>query len=108
MNHVIHNQHSRGPDDDRLLDRLVDGELPDAERRKLLLKFEKEPDGWRRCALAFLEAQASLNPLVKNWQQKGYSVETDQRLVSMESKDGRKVKLPVQEVRIRYIGDRIY
>jgi hypothetical protein len=54
------------------------------------------------------EPLASLNPLVKHWQQRGYSVETEQRLVSMESKDGRKVKLPVQEVRIRYIGDRIY
>src|SRR6266851_5859614 len=224
MNPTMENQQIRGPGDDHLLDRLVDGELPDTERRKLLLKFEMEPDGWRRCALAFLEAQtwrqalasetgsqwgarpesvkgvsagfsapfascseratrskfwrpvarlsglaaglivafalgwtyhrgveqpapsanvnqqagsgadqlvqppqhaavqvatqqsrpnkpadsqASVNPLVKHWQQRGYSVETEQRLVSMESKDGRKVKLPVQEVRIRYIGDRI-
>jgi len=40
------------------LDRLVDGSLPDAERRTLLLRLDNEPDGWRRCALAFLEAQA--------------------------------------------------
>jgi hypothetical protein len=40
------------------LDRLVDGSLPDAERRTLLVRLDNEPDGWRRCALAFLEAQA--------------------------------------------------
>jgi hypothetical protein len=40
------------------LDRLVDGELPDAERRELLLRLENDPEGWRRCALAFLEDQA--------------------------------------------------
>ena len=39
------------------IDRLVAGSLPDAERRTLLLRIETEPDGWRQCALAFLEAQ---------------------------------------------------
>ncbi len=39
------------------LDRLVDGELNETARRELLLQFEREPEGWRRCALAFLEAQ---------------------------------------------------
>jgi hypothetical protein len=46
------------PEDSQWLDRLVDGELTDAERRELLLKLERTPDGWRRCALAFLEHQA--------------------------------------------------
>jgi hypothetical protein len=46
------------PEDSRLLDRLVDDELTDAERRELLLRLERTPDGWRRCALAFLENQA--------------------------------------------------
>ena len=41
----------------RQLDLLVDGELSEADRRALLLQLEHEPDGWRRCALAFLEAQ---------------------------------------------------
>jgi hypothetical protein len=41
-----------------LFDRLVDGELPDAERRTLLSSLDERPDGWRRCALAFLEAQS--------------------------------------------------
>jgi hypothetical protein len=40
------------------LDRLVDGELTDEGRRELLAVLEARPDGWRRCALAFLEAQA--------------------------------------------------
>jgi len=40
------------------IDRLVDGTLPDADRRRLLLCLEAEPCGWRRCALAFLEAHA--------------------------------------------------
>jgi hypothetical protein len=39
------------------LDRLVDGELNETDRHELLLQFEREPEGWRRCALAFLEAQ---------------------------------------------------
>jgi hypothetical protein len=54
------------------------------------------------------EALASIDPVIKRLQQRGYSVETEKRFVSMESQDGRKVRLPVQEVRIRYVGDRIY
>jgi hypothetical protein len=42
----------------KALDRLVDGDLPDIERRELLLRLENDPEGWRRCALAFLEDQA--------------------------------------------------
>lgn len=40
------------------IDRLVDGELPRDQRRDLLLRLETDPEGWRRCALAFLEDQA--------------------------------------------------
>jgi hypothetical protein len=46
----------RHNDDDRF-DRLVDGELTERERRELLESLDVRPDGWRRCALAFLEAQ---------------------------------------------------
>lgn len=42
----------------RQLDLLVDGEMNEQERRELLLSFDREPDAWRRCALAFLEAQS--------------------------------------------------
>ena len=40
------------------LDRLVDGELSDEQRREMLLQLERQPEGWRRCAMAFLEAQS--------------------------------------------------
>ena len=43
---------------ERVLDRLVDGELGQAERRDLLAALDDEPGGWRSCALAFLEAQS--------------------------------------------------
>jgi hypothetical protein len=50
------NEQWLGPDD-RQLDRLVDGELDETQRRNLLLQLDAEPDGWKRCAAAFLEAQ---------------------------------------------------
>jgi hypothetical protein len=43
---------------DELLDRLVDGELSADERRRVIAALEDRSDGWRRCALAFLEAQS--------------------------------------------------
>jgi hypothetical protein len=43
--------------DDTRFDRLVDEELSEEERRQLLGQLDDEPGGWRRCALAFLEAQ---------------------------------------------------
>lgn len=55
--------------DDSQLDMLVDGELGDEERRELLSRLDTEPDGWRRCALAFLEAQS--------WRQAMRSVSDD-------------------------------
>jgi len=59
-------QQASGPGDggrkaasfERQLGRLVDGELPPSEYRQLVKSLEKHPDGWRRCALAFLESQA--------------------------------------------------
>jgi len=50
-------EHDLSRVDPETLDLLVDGELPDAERRKLLLRLEQVPGGWRACALAFLAAQ---------------------------------------------------
>ena len=52
---VFENSHPATPE--RQFDLLVDGELSEADRRTLLLQLEHDPDGWRRCALAFLEAQ---------------------------------------------------
>lgn len=46
------------PLDAHWFDLLVDGELSEGERRRLLLRLDQEPVQWRQCALAFLEAQA--------------------------------------------------
>src|SRR5437762_643992 len=43
---------------DLWLDRLIDGEVAEPQRRALLSRLEQSPGGWRRCSLAFLEAQA--------------------------------------------------
>jgi hypothetical protein len=43
---------------DETLDRLVDGEMSADQRRELIASLDSRPDGWRRCALAFLEAQS--------------------------------------------------
>ena len=45
------------------LDRLVDGELGERDRRDLLESLEQCPGGWRQCACAFLEAQEFNNAL---------------------------------------------
>lgn len=47
--------------DDILFDRLVDGELTLTERRDLVRSLDTRPDGWRKCALAFLESQSWQN-----------------------------------------------
>jgi hypothetical protein len=52
------NMNNLEADDQRLLDLLVDGELPEEQRRELLLRLDRDPGGWRRCALAYLEAQS--------------------------------------------------
>ncbi len=45
------------PVNDALLDRIVEGDLSPSELRAALDRVEHESDGWKRCALAFLEAQ---------------------------------------------------
>jgi hypothetical protein len=47
------------------LDRLVDDELGEHERRELLLALDRESDGWRRLALSFLESQVLRRALQK-------------------------------------------
>lgn len=49
---------SNCPITDQDLDRLVDGELSPAEQRELLAALETSPNQWRRCALAYVEAQS--------------------------------------------------
>jgi hypothetical protein len=43
------------PLDDRFIDRIVDGEMTPSELRTAIDLLDGEPDGWKRCALAFLE-----------------------------------------------------
>lgn len=50
--------------DERMLDMLVDGELTEPERKDLLLQLDSIPGAWRRCAMAFLEAQCWREALV--------------------------------------------
>ena len=56
MSELTHNHDDQ--DNDQIFDRLVDGELSAEERQRLLASLDSSEDGWRRCALAFLEAQA--------------------------------------------------
>ncbi len=50
------------------LDRLVDGELSEEQRRELIARISDEPEGWKRCALAFLETQA-IRANLEDWAQ---------------------------------------
>jgi hypothetical protein len=45
------------PGIDRFIDQIVDGALTPAELRAAVDRLEREPDGWKRCSLAFLEAR---------------------------------------------------
>jgi hypothetical protein len=197
MSMPLENHRPRIPPEDVLIDQLVDGELPDAERRELLRRLEGEPDGWRRCALAFLEAQcwrdafrppavaaherprplarlnparkrgrvwqpvarltalaaslaaafalgwashgtpeasvadgsvarpgptasaepppptpaepaAPTDPFIKEWEKRGFHAERQRRVVWVELKDGRRIDVPVQEVRLEHVRGRSY
>ena len=41
-----------------LIDRMIDGEMSPQHLRVCIERLDSAPDGWRRCALAFLEAQS--------------------------------------------------
>ena len=45
------------PLNDDLIDQIVDGALNPAQLRAAIDCLDREPDGWKRCTLAFLEAQ---------------------------------------------------
>lgn len=45
------------PLDAEAIDRLVDGEMDLPEQKALLRRLDAEPNGWKRCALAYIEAQ---------------------------------------------------
>ena len=55
---MTENKHETLSDEDLFrLELLADGELDEESRRTLLSRLDRTSDGWRRCALAFLEAQ---------------------------------------------------
>ena len=173
------------------IDSLIDGELSPEARRELLARLDESPDGWRRLALAFLEAQAwresfaeaareaplpmpiaairpkrlrmapwmaraavvlaafamgwavhrprnevartlvAQRPVERSipaptrplpimarklpespgyvegrWQREGYRVEQTRYFVPAATKDGRRVAVPVERVRLRFVGNR--
>jgi len=52
-----------GPVTEEAFDRMVDGELSDTERRELLGSLDRVKHGWRKLALAYVEAQTWRNDL---------------------------------------------
>jgi hypothetical protein len=48
------------------------------------------------------------DPVLDDWARQGFQVERRERVVSLGLDDGRRVPVPVSEVRLRYIGDRTY
>jgi len=70
------------------IDLLVDGELSEDERRELLLRLEREPDGWRTCALALLEAE-TLRESLGSWAdgETAASQATESRVENVTAKD---------------------
>lgn len=65
-------------DDDLQLDLLVDNELNDAQRQRLLTWLEGEPERWRVVALRFVEAQM-LTSSVGRWTAETRDTETPVR-----------------------------
>jgi hypothetical protein len=51
---------------------------------------------------------SALAPLVKQWEQRGFLAETQTRRASVKLLDGRRVEVPVHEVRLKYVRDRTY
>jgi hypothetical protein len=54
------------------------------------------------------ERVAALGPILREWERRGYQAQTQKRRVSMQLKDGRKLDVSVQEVRLQYVGGRTY
>ena len=66
--HVLPSLKDKKVDD--LIERLVDNELGEQERYDLLNYLDRTQDGWRNCALSFLEAQSFHSSLKKAYDKK--------------------------------------
>ena len=81
--------------DDAALDRLVDGEMASDEYRAFLANLDDEPGGWRRCALAFLEAQALEGELGAFRDERVKPLVSDVNTTSPTAPAGRKRNMPL-------------
>jgi hypothetical protein len=68
------------PLDDDFIDRIVDGAMTPCQLRAAIDRLDREPDGWKRCAVAFLEAQCWREAFRTLDQPAGCSVEVSARL----------------------------
>ena len=53
------------PEEELLVERMVDGEVSEEERRQIVNRLDETVDGWRFCALSFLEVQSFQEALKK-------------------------------------------
>ena len=81
--------HDESSLDDLDLDLLVDGELGDQRRGELLARLDAVPGGWRRCALAFIEAQSWTQDLRAIRQESPATAQTPQLAPQRGSKRSR-------------------
>ena len=72
-----------------MLDLLVDGELSDKERRQVLQHLDKTKNGWRDCALAFLESTMIKESLVSGFEEET-APEFHEELTDIPSSIGRR------------------
>lgn len=84
------NQHQ----DDRLFERLADGELHGDEYHRLIASLDDRPDGWKRCALALLEAQALSGELSAIVRETSAVQSAPKEQPAVPSRGGRRVRLP--------------
>ena len=82
--------HDKFSIDDSMFDRLVDGELSPSERRQLLASLDDRPDGWRQCALSFLEAQSWREGLGQIVRESGDNCESVKTLAAASDAPARK------------------
>ena len=68
----------------RDIERLIDGELNDAEQQQLLRAFDAQPDTWRAVALGFVEAQWVRSELA-GWNPTTVAAPTAQTSTSLSS-----------------------
>ena len=72
-----------------MLDLLVDGELSNKERRQVLQHLDKTQNGWRDCAMAFLESAMIKESLVSDFEEES-APEFQEGLTDIPSSIGRK------------------